>query len=114
MRISDWSSDVCSSDLWDAEKVFGERPSHGSTQRSSVMHGPAAAQQEVWEPVEMPARQLPAPLLQQAAAGGQAVTLPQTATPAERRAILGRSEEHTSELQSLMRISYAVFSLKKK
>src|SRR3546814_3329873 len=30
------------------------------------------------------------------------------------RAILGRSEEHTSELQSLMRISYAVFCLKKK
>src|SRR3546814_19670270 len=53
------------------------------------MHGPAAAQQEVWEPVEMRARQLPAPLLQQAAAGGQAVTLPQTATLAERRAILG-------------------------
>src|SRR3546814_9800383 len=30
------------------------------------------------------------------------------------RASLGRSEEHTSELQSLMRISYAVFCLKKK
>src|SRR3546814_1325827 len=30
------------------------------------------------------------------------------------RAIRGRSEEHTSELQSLMRISYAVFCLKKK
>src|SRR3546814_4822513 len=29
-------------------------------------------------------------------------------------AIVGRSEEHTSELQSLMRISYAVFCLKKK
>src|SRR3546814_3319182 len=29
-------------------------------------------------------------------------------------AIFGRSEEHTSELQSLMRISYAVFCLKKK
>src|SRR3546814_9359904 len=29
-------------------------------------------------------------------------------------AVLGRSEEHTSELQSLMRISYAVFCLKKK
>src|SRR3546814_4925878 len=28
--------------------------------------------------------------------------------------VLGRSEEHTSELQSLMRISYAVFCLKKK
>src|SRR3546814_3481995 len=38
--------------------------------------------------------------------------------PAARRrtraAALGRSEEHTSELQSLMRISYAVFCLKKK
>src|SRR3546814_10466384 len=32
----------------------------------------------------------------------------------ERLASLGRSEEHTSELQSLMRISYAVFCLKKK
>src|SRR3546814_6575408 len=31
-----------------------------------------------------------------------------------RRAVLDRSEEHTSELQSLMRISYAVFCLKKK
>src|SRR3546814_1545627 len=29
-------------------------------------------------------------------------------------ALMGRSEEHTSELQSLMRISYAVFCLKKK
>src|SRR3546814_1533235 len=33
--------------------------------------------------------------------------------PASRRRV-GRSEEHTSELQSLMRISYAVFCLKKK
>src|SRR3546814_3658755 len=31
-----------------------------------------------------------------------------------RRRVVGRSEEHTSELQSLMRISYAVFCLKKK
>src|SRR3546814_3090192 len=30
------------------------------------------------------------------------------------RSVVGRSEEHTSELQSLMRISYAVFCLKKK
>src|SRR3546814_7676605 len=33
---------------------------------------------------------------------------------AERRRLMTRSEEHTSELQSLMRISYAVFCLKKK
>src|SRR3546814_10075175 len=32
----------------------------------------------------------------------------------ELRSLFGRSEEHTSELQSLMRISYAVFCLKKK
>src|SRR3546814_4017064 len=34
--------------------------------------------------------------------------------PGERLVVLDRSEEHTSELQSLMRISYAVFCLKKK
>src|SRR3546814_9201310 len=34
--------------------------------------------------------------------------------PADKRALYIRSEEHTSELQSLMRISYAVFCLKKK
>src|SRR3546814_7332473 len=34
--------------------------------------------------------------------------------PAMSRSVVGRSEEHTSELQSLMRISYAVFCLKKK
>src|SRR3546814_19296311 len=35
-------------------------------------------------------------------------------SPARRQPIIARSEEHTSELQSLMRISYAVFCLKKK
>src|SRR3546814_3931048 len=37
-----------------------------------------------------------------------------SASPARARASRDRSEEHTSELQSLMRISYAVFCLKKK
>src|SRR3546814_2166154 len=44
-------------------------------------------------------------------------TQPHRIEPDERGAVppaLGRSEEHTSELQSLMRISYAVFCLKKK
>src|SRR3546814_4175969 len=43
-------------------------------------------------------------------------TRSQAAAPWERNAgsLCGRSEEHTSELQSLMRISYAVFCLKKK
>src|SRR3546814_4382837 len=42
------------------------------------------------------------------AKGGTSLTKLPTAAP------IGRSEEHTSELQSLMRISYAVFCLKKK
>src|SRR3546814_9527224 len=37
-----------------------------------------------------------------------------SAALAEWRIVMGRSEEHTSELQSLMRISYAVFCVKKK
>src|SRR3546814_8788037 len=40
--------------------------------------------------------------------------VPPAALAAEKRAGQIRSEEHTSELQSLMRISYAVFCLKKK
>src|SRR3546814_6699877 len=39
---------------------------------------------------------------------------PQRRDIAHREVVRGRSEEHTSELQSLMRISYAVFCLKKK
>src|SRR3546814_1315308 len=40
--------------------------------------------------------------------------VPMTGADMSARPIAGRSEEHTSELQSLMRISYAVFCLKKK
>src|SRR3546814_4441395 len=43
--------------------------------------------------------------------GGELIDAPRAAAREDRRA---RSEEHTSELQSLMRISYAVFCLKKK
>src|SRR3546814_3424659 len=87
MRISDWSSDVCSSDLLATSPLFGLRlvimaprlswkfcfMSVSST-RSCGRLGPAS----------------------------DGFTSPM------------RSEEHTSELQSLMRISYAVFSLKNK
>src|SRR3546814_12579797 len=46
--------------------------------------------------------------------GGRAAGEIATARIGDRRFVLARSEEHTSELQSLMRISYAVFCLKKK
>src|SRR3546814_10493472 len=46
--------------------------------------------------------------------GGARPARGRAALPGPRPALRGRSEEHTSELQSLMRISYAVFCLKKK
>src|SRR3546814_5738816 len=45
---------------------------------------------------------------------GESRALEPGAAQARRPSLIGRSEEHTSELQSLMRISYAVFCLKKK
>src|SRR3546814_9742003 len=87
MRISDWSSDVCSSDLFDGEfQVLSWRPV--GTQHLKLELG------------------LPGVRLQAIEFGGW------TGTPPASR--VRRSEEHTSELQSLMRISYAVFCLKKK
>src|SRR3546814_10256682 len=97
MRISDWSSDVCSSDLariaraaGDDEEVEGARDSRGRADA----HRAAA----VREPRDQRRRRL----RRRVAAG------------LGRRGRRRRSEEHTSELQSLMRISYAVFCLKKK
>src|SRR3546814_2822828 len=55
----------------------------------------------------------PAPPLAEIGPGVPAF-LPHADHVRERMADIGRSEEHTSELQSLMRISYAVFCLKKK
>src|SRR3546814_1825900 len=86
MRISDWSSDVCSSDLHSA----GE-----ATVLSTISGTPCrcAASAIAWMSMILPAG------------------LPMDS---QNTALVLRSEEHTSELQSLMRISYAVFCLKKK
>src|SRR3546814_1276334 len=95
MRISDWSSDVCSSDLHavgdavlgELERVRGER-----------------------EPMVAMAQGFGVAFLRvELARHGEALSR----RFVEGNAIAGRSEEHTSELQSLMRISYAVFCLKK-
>src|SRR3546814_8981800 len=105
MRISDWSSDVCSSDLFAytgyrqcicpwfatvgmfdlpaADRVAGGALASGhglSPYGDSSVSDPAGSGQAVWR----------------------------------WRSVDDRSEEHTSELQSLMRISYAVFCLQKK
>src|SRR3546814_2968414 len=96
MRISDWSSDVCSSDLKrrcsmsrdQAIVMRYDSPDEGGDSRDIVyLHGRGSTEREA----------------------GFALSLFGNANV---RAY--RSEEHTSELQSLMRISYAVFCLKKK
>src|SRR3546814_4594618 len=101
MRISDWSSDVCSSDLRrQIPKPRNLYCCHFSAQRYMLMCRrcrPVAADSSHTAYLVV---QLAIKLLEQA-------RLP-------RASLRHRSEEHTSELQSLMRISYAVFCLKKK
>src|SRR3546814_4417503 len=87
MRISDWSSDVCSSDLF------------RSTARSSRQ-----VTSHIW----------PFLLRRKRFLMWWPGSSPRSALASSTVKTGGRSEEHTSELQSLMRISYAVFCLKKK
>src|SRR3546814_3416086 len=109
MRISDWSSDVCSSDLAAAAQAgFGHRlDDAGRTKRQGLRHAAIAAMGLV-----VVERQR----IDNAAAGkgqaGLALEEGQILGPADARG-MRRSEEHTSELQSLMSISYAVFCLNK-
>src|SRR3546814_6267755 len=113
MRISDWSSDVCSSDLGaparsrkrahpvalPAKNLRCTAPDPVAHMRGSttnrvplVLRSPGQASKHTWS-ARHPAR---------------------SEAMASENSIQRRSEEHTSELQSLMRISYAVFCLQKK
>src|SRR3546814_7954930 len=117
MRISDWSSYVCSSDLADGEGAGRGRRCHEGRTLSRMAPSPGD-----------PVRPLPR-ILQRAESVGcrwapqperrdqhtdHPVVGPREAGGQHEHRGLDRSEEHTSELQSLMRISYAVFCLKKK
>src|SRR3546814_9686910 len=105
MRISDWSSDVCSSDLEDHEA----RPQQGGQRR----HGEAdqhAAEQELGG---MAADIIEQPHHGRTARLDRIICVSRETEWELWAAGRERSEEHTSELQSLMRISYAVFCLKK-
>src|SRR3546814_3602060 len=94
MRSSDWSSDVCASDLRSdvAVKLVGDDLDQvlalGGRIEDVVANIPGASDVKL----------------------EQVTGLPVLSIHPDRE----RSEEHTSELQSLMRISYAVFCLKKK
>src|SRR3546814_10562315 len=146
MRISDWSSDVCSSDLLvrqgaahrdDTVRRLGrpadQPPRHGKLGNEVDV---AAARSDGDRQPEAPPQHHGSNAVGIEIVGiDEADALATLQKPAERRSGAGikqvrrethaafgdrevarvvRSEEHTSELQSLMRISYAVFCLKKK
>src|SRR3546814_5315026 len=112
MRISDWSSDVCSSDLltlWVALCiVIGIALGHLFP---PVFHAIGAAEiAQVNLPVAVLIWLMIIPMLLKI----DFAALSQVREHWRGIGVTLRSEEHTSELQSLMRISYAVFCLKKK
>src|SRR3546814_2079813 len=103
MRISDWSSDVCSSDLQGLAGAIRQTfPSAAIVLPYGSFRSGEGAYRWTEQPDPDPEKQA----LQIAGAVPAFVRLA--------RQLQQRSEEHTSELQSLMRISYAVFCLKKK
>src|SRR3546814_7306870 len=112
MRISDWSSDVCSSDpgtpgvRLDPFRQLGRHGGHLTGRTAAaydhVVGDRGLARQGDGNHVDcLVVIQRPENELMQPFYRGRRIGL------------IGRSEEHTSELQSLMRISYAVFCLKK-
>src|SRR3546814_8171747 len=119
MRISDWSSDVCSSDL-----ILGRRGPHqiamtpkelgelGHLERARPRVDPADLPPEGDDAMLEPGMRKSVTHLRSFAANPFAkpvmIDFDFFAMP------VARSEEHTSELQSLMRISSSVFCLKKK
>src|SRR3546814_3900406 len=113
MRISDWSSDVCSSDLPERAAVAAAGRAGATRARTGRrlrlqrrlpgVRGPGAGDRRGQDAGDAEAA---------GAAGAGAAGGVGSVTAARRRRGR-RSEEHTSELQSLMRISYAVFCLKK-
>src|SRR3546814_7723051 len=103
MRISDWSSDVCSSDLKIGQFVhrFGKDVLHARAQPASTSFQFDCLSGDRMERFIGDFEIDPFDFEEGLKLPDQGVFR------------LGRSEEHTSELQSLMRISYAVFCLKK-
>src|SRR3546814_9181431 len=105
MRISDWSSDVCSSDLLGFDGVL---VSDYNAIGELIKHGVAA---DLTDAAVLALKAgVDIDMMADAYRKGLPVALKQgRVTMAEIDTCVRRSEEHTSELQSLMRISYAVF-----
>src|SRR3546814_5668003 len=109
MRISNWSSDVCSSDL----EVLVEDRHCRPPLNEPTLGAPSSSGASCSLRVSSEHREYENPINNYWQNNEHYVNLvPSISTGMSN--IDGRSEEHTSELQSLMRISYAVFCLKKK
>src|SRR3546814_3824935 len=114
MRISDGSSDVCASDLVFLLESGSDRIGALDFQTSATAYVPRggghATLEELLLSAEKVERNLPlTPELDAALHHGSSIG----GAPARASDWREKSEEHTSEIQSLMRISYAVFCLKK-
>src|SRR3546814_5772816 len=115
MRISDWSSDVCSSDLSERaiEAANGPAPAMASADYFPSRPKPTPSRRARRGPrgwalyiAKQNSRLPPSSAVLRPLSLRSAVQV--------RSARRFRSEEHTSELQSIMRISYAVLCLQKK
>src|SRR3546814_7898434 len=127
MRIGDWSSDVCSSDLTKMRSVVNLGNPAGikaivQQQFAEAKRIAAHGLVPIIEPevnIKSPERDSADRLLLKEClaaldAWDGAPVMLKLSLPTEAGLFQPRSEEHTSELQSLMRTSYAVFCLKKK
>src|SRR3546814_7491144 len=112
MRISDWSSDVCSSDLRlpKPSPPASPLPCTGGPPDSDQTSTTCSSVSSQWistRPVSDDRAPYLAALVTNSCSSRAMLVTGGTGA-------IGRSEEHTSELQSLMRLSYDVFCLKKK
>src|SRR3546814_9709228 len=130
MRISDWSSDVCSSDLLVAEAppavglvaehqaIFGIEQAKAAGNRFDGIAQALLGRLGAAARLDLGGLVLGHAAIAAEPPGAVVVRLaidPPAEAPALRTVVdQPRSEEHTSELQSLMRTSYAVFCLKNK
>src|SRR3546814_4775889 len=108
MRISDWSSDVCSSDLLTEPRAFEAIAEAVGLDQAASDSSPAASDALV------NAYEIFGASFEDVGSVYGVLDAINISARSAIEARQGRSEEHTSELQSLMRISYAVFCLKKK
>src|SRR3546814_1467084 len=111
MRISDWSSDVCSSDLSSSPTAAGDAGTASPVRSVDLSVGQLDVLDRAFSDTRVQLGLLDDGVQLHFDGAQIKGTLD---VPSTLPALRGRSEEHTSELQSLMRISYAVFCLKKK